>query len=942
MLNQLMFKLRDQLLGTLLIVGLLPALIIAYETYQHKKEQALNFSTELAQKKLNVVANRLSSEFDEAKSLTKIYARAPQLKALEYERFMPYLENELEHLKPKFEKFIVGLPNGNFFNTSGANLRQDGLRTFDDSRADSKLKTIKNRDYWQQTVQMNIGNDLITYTSKPMISYTTGTKQVVIASTILNDEKLIAGMIGLSIPWDYIQDLVQSLILENYIYLDENSKVMLVSEDGTYWYHWNDEKVIQLRKDPSGEFILNKEGEKEVVSFNILEEKNAELRARGQEMLSGKSGIKPIQFGNSEHYIIYQPIQSSNYSIALLLDSKRILAPAMASLNHTLIIVFFSFFLIVFLGIIVSRILSDPIAELIEKISLLALGESPKRHVKTKTKELRILSDAIFNLYDKIDLQSQSIAKSQERFSLVLQGSNDGIWDWNVIENTLYLSPRWKEIIGYEDHELDNTFQTFHKHVHPEDQENIKSLFKNLITSDISTNHCRFRMLKKDGSTVSILTRSITLRNKDNKALRIIGSNTDISELVAREQEVIELNKQLETKVFQRTKDLVDALKKAEQANQAKSIFLSNMSHEIRTPMNGIIGLTNLCLSTELNEVQRDYLDKVILSSNNLLKILNEILDFNKIESNMVELELTDVDLFEIAHQIESLMKPAAEEKGIHFKLALDSSFPTYVLSDPFRLSQILLNLCGNAIKFTKSGSVSLTIKHLKNNKNNTILAVFSVTDTGIGIQNTDNLFTPFKQEDTSITRKFGGTGLGLSISYKLVALLGGKLEVESTYGKGSTFSFTLTLPISDKIHKATQDKKEKNEQVAEIEKINSHILLVEDNKINQLIAEEMLKKAGYLITKAENGQEAIDKLKLEKFDLVLMDIQMPVMDGVTATKFIRNALMMEDLPIIALTANVLPSQVEQYLQEGFSGFVGKPFDFKLLLNEIKSHLTKT
>jgi signal transduction histidine kinase/CheY-like chemotaxis protein len=448
-------------------------------------------------------------------------------------------------------------------------------------------------------------------------------------------------------------------------------------------------------------------------------------------------------------------------------------------------------------------------------------------------------------------------------------------------------------------------------------------------------------MIKKNGSTVSILTRSVIVRNKDNKALRIIGSNTDISELVAREQEVIELNKQLETKVFQRTKDLVAALKKAEQANEAKSTFLSNMSHEVRTPMNGIIGLTNLCLGTDLNKEQRNYLDKVILSSNNLLKILNEILDFNKIESNMIELELTEVSLSEAALQIESLMKPAAEEKGIYFKLILDASLPSFVMTDPFRLSQVLLNLCGNAIKFTTSGGVTLAIKHLDNEKNNTLSAVFSVTDTGIGIQNTHNLFTPFKQEDASTTRKFGGTGLGLSISHKLVDLLGGKLQVDSKFGTGSCFSFTLTLTLAEKTQVSAPVIKESIDRMPLKAKDKIHILLVEDNKINQLIAEEMLRKSGYLVTKAENGQEAVDKLKAEKFDLVLMDIQMPIMDGETATNIIRTELMLKDLPIIALTANVLPNQIEKYLQEGFSGFVGKPFDFEILLHEIKSNLDR-
>ena len=323
-----------------------------------------------------------------------------------------------------------------------------------------------------------------------------------------------------------------------------------------------------------------------------------------------------------------------------------------------------------------------------------------------------------------------------------------------------------------------------------------------------------------------------------------------------------------------------------------------------------------------------------------MLRILNEILDFNKVESNLIELELTDVDLFEVAQQIESLMKPAAEEKGVAFKLDLDASLPSFVLTDPFRLSQVLLNLCGNAIKFTHEGQVVLTIKHIDEAHNEAINILFSVSDTGVGIQNTQNLFMPFKQEDTSTTRKYGGTGLGLSISKKLVELLGGDLQVESQFGHGSCFNFTLTLHKSNKI-KDMSLKSDAKKTTTISQKPNSRILLVEDNKINQLVAGEILKIAGYLVTQSDNGKDAIEKLKEQEFDLVLMDIQMPIMDGETATKIIRTELKMTQLPIIALTANVLPEQMEQYLHSGFSGFVGKPFDPKELLNEIQLRLKK-
>lgn len=933
-----MFKLRDQLLITVFFVGLIPSLIISFETYSHSQHLAISKSIELAQNRLNLVANKLSNEFEQAKILSQTYARASQLAELDYATFMPYLQSELRHLQPKYEKFIIGLPNGHFYNTSGANVAQGGIRTFDDSDPASQAKSIANRDYWQKTLGQNTDKTRRTYVSNPMISYTTGVKQVVVASSIHNQNKGPIGMIGLSIPWQYIHEFLQAEIQQTFTQSDISPKVMLISTDGTYWYHWNREKIIQVRRYKSGQAMINSLGEKDVATFNIMEENNTDLRSVGRNILQGRSGIKQIQFDNALHHAIYQPVPESGYNIAILLEDAVIMEPVKTSLNHVISIIGFTLLIIIFVGFLLARYFSRPLSELVGKISLLAAGEHPDNTIKTHTKEFAAVSDAVFQLYHQLDEQSRLLSTNKERLSHVIQATNDGIWDWNLIDDSLYLSPRWKEIIGYRDEELANNAQTFQKYIHPDDSDTINRLFKSLILGDDACNHCRFRMIHKNGDTVFILTRSVILRNAQHKVTRIIGSNTDISELVEREQEVTELNKALESKVMQRTEELVVALQKEEQANQAKSTFLSNMSHEIRTPMNGIIGLTNLCLETNLTEQQRAYLDNVILSSNNLLRILNEILDFNKIESNMVELEQTELNLLDAAEQVASLMKPSAHEKGLEFILEVDDTLPTSVISDPFRLSQVLFNLCGNAIKFTESGRVTLAISHQMNRQKNTTTVNFEVKDTGIGIKNTDTLFTPFKQENTSTTRKYGGTGLGLTISQKLVALLGGHLHVNSQVGVGSSFTFSLTLTIAAPSKQQIQPNKVKPKPFS-VRHDKKRILLVEDNKINQLIADEMLKKTGYEVIKVENGQEAVDFLAQQEVDLILMDIQMPVMDGHTATQFIRNELKLEDIPIIALTANVLPEQIDQYLQEGFSDFVGKPFFAEDLLTKVESLL---
>ncbi|KZY80316.1 hypothetical protein A3755_11745 [Oleiphilus sp. HI0085] len=777
------------------------------------------------------------------------------------------------------------------------------------------------------------------YISNSMISFTTGVKQIVIAAPIQDKGKIVRGMLGLSIPWEYIHDRVQTLVKESFSGVQGSAKVMLVANDGTYWYHWDENKIIQLLRDDQGDFVLNEQGEKAVSKYSILNEHNPKLNALGNEMITGNAGMRALDLGGEAH----QPIPGSRYSIGVALEDHLMLAPVRKTLENTFVILFSAFILIIAAGFFLVKYFSQPVAQLLDKISRLAAGESVDRSIVTNTEELQVLSKAIFSLYDTVDTQRKKIRDSKELFSLIVQGSNDGIWDWDILANSLYLSPRWKAIIGYQDDELENDTKAFQKHVHPEDRHQINTLFSDLIKGKADTSQCRFRMLKKDGSLVTILSRSMAVRDDKKRTLRIIGSNTDISDVVAREQEVIELNKGLEGKVLQRTEDLESALKEAEQANMAKTTFLSNMSHEVRTPMNGIIGLTSLCLETDLDDKQRDYLEKVMQSSEMLLKILNEILDFNRIESNMIELEEVELELSELARNIESLMLPAADQQGIAFKVVLDEALPVYVRTDELRLSQVLLNLCGNAVKFTEEGEVTLALScDAKLDESEGRCGVrFSVSDTGIGIHDTKDLFMPFKQEDASTTRKYGGTGLGLSISKRLVDLLGGELKVESQVGSGSTFEFTLDLPVvkEAKLEVKTVLGKETERLLRKVKApADVCVLLVEDNKINQMIAEEILKKAGYQVEIADNGEDAVASVEAKDIDLILMDIQMPIMDGEQACQIIREQLRRQDLPIIALTANVLPEQTEQYLNQGFTSFVGKPFDNAVLLETISKY----
>lgn len=393
-------------------------------------------------------------------------------------------------------------------------------------------------------------------------------------------------------------------------------------------------------------------------------------------------------------------------------------------------------------------------------------------------------------------------------------------------------------------------------------------------------------------------------------------------------------------------RSLKSAMVAAESASNAKSRFLANMSHEIRTPLNAIVGMIRLLCDTELSESQQKLLHNLNVSSGSLLSIINDILDFSKIESGQMDLDNSDFDLRELLQQVVDSMEYKAAEKKIALNLFIDPSIESLVIGDASRLHQVLNNLTSNAIKFTLEGRVDLRCELLKSDgKSYTV--EFSVEDTGIGV-NPDNIgkiFESFQQEDESITRMYGGTGLGLAISNQLVRLMGGSLKVSSTKGIGSKFYFSLDFAKG-----STVLPEQLPFTIPEMFNLSEiRILLVEDNKFNQFIAKALLDKWGADTVIAENGRVAVDILKEATFDLVLMDLQMPVMDGITAAGIIRNKLEM-DIPILALTANVVKGIVEKCEAAGMNGYISKPFDpddfyqkiLSVLKNKILQLVTKS
>ena len=433
-----------------------------------------------------------------------------------------------------------------------------------------------------------------------------------------------------------------------------------------------------------------------------------------------------------------------------------------------------------------------------------------------------------------------------------------------------------------------------------------------------------FPLRAANGRFSPFLTRGVPSRDSSGTITAWYGVNTDISEQKIAERELQE-RKMAQAELVEAKVAAENARRQAERASVAKGDFLASMSHEIRTPLNAIIGFTDYLLEENYDVPGLNRKLEVIQESGSaLLTVVNDILDFSKIEAGQVEIDAAPFSPQTLVDNVTSMLAAFAEGKGVALERSIDASAPPFLLGDESRLRQIVLNLANNAIKFTSRGTVSIAV-HVDSVSKGRVDLRFAVKDSGIGIseEQQKRLFQRFSQVDGSITRRFGGTGLGLAICKQLVELMGGSIGVDSREGQGATFWFRVPLQIAEPATAMSRSPVvAPDEQTA-----GAWILLVEDVEVNQDLAKAVLERWGHTIDIANDGAEAIEKVRQNRYDLVLMDVQMPVMDGVTATKIIRGSGHANaDVPIVAMTANVLPQQIAALKEAGLDDHVGKPF----------------
>jgi len=544
-----------------------------------------------------------------------------------------------------------------------------------------------------------------------------------------------------------------------------------------------------------------------------------------------------------------------------------------------------------------------------------------------------LLNTFLFKSHRKRTDAEKNLKLSEGRFILAAEGANDGIYDWDMMSNMMFCSGAYFSMLGMDKLPQSVPLEEIHKLIHPEDLEKTLAHLSQYLRGEVPHYSAVFRARHTSGRWVWISSRAKALYNESGQPYRVVGAHIDISALKAQQER------------------LEEARHEAEAANRAKTDFLAHMSHEIRTPLTAICGIAEILGKQKdtFKEKQKSLVTTLVSSSKALKDLINDVLDYSKIEYGEITFNLAEFEPVDIFGQVSEIVSESAEAKGLAYAFDYSAFKGKKITGDALRIRQILLNLIGNSIKFTDKGSVIAKTSYSVNEDGESMMRV-DITDTGIGIEPdvADLIFERFKQGDSTISRKYGGTGLGLPISRNLARLMGGDVTFVSEKGRGSTF--TLTLPVTvTKIDIQMPEEFERNEKIRETNRklapahsIGERVLMVDDYEGNVLVVGHILDEMGLSYDVAHNGLEALKLIDANPYGLVLMDVQMPIMDGIVATQKIRKTEEENDsipVPIIGMTAHALVGDRNRCLEAGMDAYLSKPVLEEELRSVIREYL---
>ncbi|MEG4442660.1 PAS domain-containing protein [Microcoleus sp. AT9_B5] len=657
----------------------------------------------------------------------------------------------------------------------------------------------------------------------------------------------------------------------------------------------------------------------------------------------------------------FQDGKGIDWLIVIAIPENDFMEEINRSRHTTILLCLLALFLATVLGIVTSEWIARPIRRLGKATSAIAGGDFEQKVTASSVQEISALATA-FNLMSQQLKQSyaqledyshsleqkvaertqaleqemgdrqqiqETLRQSEERYQLTLESVNEGIWDWRIQTNTIYFSPQWKAMLGYQDNEIINLFSSWETLVHPDNLQPILDSLEDYLKSGNNEPYSwEFQMRHKNGSYRWILSRGrVVERDAEGQPLRLVGSHTDLTD---RKQAEIEL---------QIAKEAADA------ANKAKSEFLANMSHELRTPLNGILGYAQILMrSKNLDNQEVNSLKIIYQCGSHLLTLINDILDFSKIEARKIELYPTQFHFWAFLEDVSQIFRLRSEQKAISFICQFDSSLPTNVQGDEKRLRQILINLLGNAVKFTDRGGVTFKVQLIKSvpletnpNELNAINSIrFQIEDTGVGIgeEKKQKIFQPFEQVGNT-DKMSEGTGLGLAITLKIIEMMGGSIQVNSHLNAGSQFWFDLDLPSASKWESPIQLQA----AIAGYQGTQLKILAVDDQWENRSVLVNLLAPLGFEVLEATNAKEALKQVDCDHFNAIITDLVMPEMDGFELVSRLRSQPKFKDLVIIVSSASVFEADQHKSLDMGANAFLPKPVHAAELFVLLQKHL---